>query len=100
EHALALEPEQLLSRRQLAPADRELAVEREQPRRRAVACPGAQIVLVLLARPPVAARAEPPHHAPAAAARAGLAAQIRQRRPELRRQRADGQLHAPSVPVA
>src|SRR5262249_22849676 len=91
-HALepvhAIKPGQRIARRELAPADGEITVKGNKARRRAAPDEPSQRLPVLIT-PAAIGAADPPIHAPAAVARAPLAEEIFERRPQLRRERND-----------
>src|SRR5207249_2975183 len=80
--------------RELAPTDRDRAVEGEQTGRRSVLHDFPKGRPVLLSRSLVISATNAPIHAPAAIAGTLLAEQILKRRPQIRRQRANRKLHA------
>src|SRR5262249_58992678 len=91
---IAIEHVQLTSRRKLTPAHSLLAIKRQQARRRALRHDLAQGASVVLPRSLEIRRAEPPIHAPAPVASAVLAEEVFQSWPQIRREWADGELHA------
>src|SRR5207302_3603959 len=89
----AIEPAQVLSRRELTPAHSPLPIEGQQPRRRTVLHDFAKCDLILLARPLVIFRADPPIHAPATIRGAVPSEQGFQVGPERGRKRSNRDLH-------
>src|SRR5262244_1179720 len=95
----AIQPRQHVPRRQLTPADGDIAVEGEQTRRRAALNDFPKRRLVLFARLFAIGRADPPIHAPAAADRAVFAEEILKGRPQIWRERAGRELHFASFAI-
>src|SRR6185437_16357128 len=94
---LALDPAEVGARRDLAPAHRDAAVERQQAGRRSGLDDRLQRQAVLLARPLVVGRPDPPVHAPAAVAGPLPAEQVLHLRPEVGRRGVDLEGHRSAV---
>src|SRR5262252_6139680 len=88
----AIDDRQIRARRQLTPSDRDVAVEGEEAGRRTAPHDPPEVRLVAARRAAPVAGADPPVHAPAAAARAARTEEVLERGPEIRRERFDGQL--------
>src|SRR5438105_1081330 len=90
----AIEPGHVVAGRDLTPANGAIAVEGEQAGRWSTPNDGVEVGLVRRARTAVVGTPDAPVHAPTAVARALLAKEINEGRPQVGRQWADGQLRS------